>query len=898
MPSGAGGAGATEALVGRAVELAALDGLLAHAAGGRGAFVTVSGPAGIGKSRIVDTLVAERAAGATVRVAACSIGAGPLAPWRTLLAGDLPRARRGHRDVLAQEPALAASVVLTAVRALDAPVLLVLDDLHLADDASRSLLGHVVEEVAAAPLLVVGTVRTPRTGTTAAVPLPLPDHDVTIGGLGAADVAELVRRRASDLPRDRLGRLVEALLAETGGNPLLLLARLALDAAVAGPPPTDGASAGTAGGPRPPAADVTVLEALARLEPSHRDVLATAAIAGDLPEAMLARHAGVALDDLARAVAAAQGLGLVGGGAAGRRRLHARVAELLLEGLGREERVARHARLARALAGDRAVSPGVVAHHALAAAAILGDDEVASAALAGGRTALAEHAFGDADRLFAAAEERLGEEDAARLEVLLGRARARLRLGDLPEAYRVAEAAARLAEAREEADAFAEAATLLAYPPDWREDDAVARELLARADAAPTSPTWRARVRATRARMEMRSVIVRDADGRSWHWATHADLAQPMADEALRLARESGEPATLALALLAWRSNHRAPRFLTLRRQATDEAVRLAGRLGDAALLAEAALRAFVDRIESGDRAAADEAARVVTAAAERAVEPRFRWRAMCLEAVQAGLDGDLAAMRRHRERAVEFGAASAVPGVAAGAALLVGQELILSDAFVALRDAFGDEHVAAAHPLWRAGAAVAAAATGDEDRARRLLDALPELLDEEASLLAVAGIAARAAVTLGDAARAERWLEVLEPWRDLAAIDAEAMLVPFPVASVTARIHDLLGDVDAARRARERARELAASLRSSPRAALIEPLAEAAVPTDVLALTPRQLAVLRRLAAGRTNPEIAEDLHFGVATIARETSALYRLLGATNRADAVREATRRGLLA
>ncbi len=62
--------------------------------------------------------------------------------------------------------------------------------------------------------------------------------------------------------------------------------------------------------------------------------------------------------------------------------------------------------------------------------------------------------------------------------------------------------------------------------------------------------------------------------------------------------------------------------------------------------------------------------------------------------------------------------------------------------------------------------------------------------------------------------------------------------------------------------------------------------------------LTEREREVLELIAAGETNAEIAKRLYLSPHTIKEHTSALYRKLGARNRAEAVQLAQRIGLLA
>jgi two-component system response regulator DesR len=61
--------------------------------------------------------------------------------------------------------------------------------------------------------------------------------------------------------------------------------------------------------------------------------------------------------------------------------------------------------------------------------------------------------------------------------------------------------------------------------------------------------------------------------------------------------------------------------------------------------------------------------------------------------------------------------------------------------------------------------------------------------------------------------------------------------------------------------------------------------------------LSAREREVLDLIAAGSTNREIAEQLYLSPHTIKEHTSALYRKLGARNRAEAVQLAQRIGLL-
>lgn len=90
---------------------------------------------------------------------------------------------------------------------------------------------------------------------------------------------------------------------------------------------------------------------------------------------------------------------------------------------------------------------------------------------------------------------------------------------------------------------------------------------------------------------------------------------------------------------------------------------------------------------------------------------------------------------------------------------------------------------------------------------------------------------------------------------------------------------------------------ELLAALRAAgggvPRFALAHPPR----PGDQRPLAPRERDVLRLVATGKTNPEIAVELGLGPETIKTLLERIYDKLGVRRRAEAARLAERRGLL-
>ena len=63
------------------------------------------------------------------------------------------------------------------------------------------------------------------------------------------------------------------------------------------------------------------------------------------------------------------------------------------------------------------------------------------------------------------------------------------------------------------------------------------------------------------------------------------------------------------------------------------------------------------------------------------------------------------------------------------------------------------------------------------------------------------------------------------------------------------------------------------------------------------IALSPREREVLSLIAEGRSAPDIAQQLHLSPATVKGHLGSLYEKLGVSERAAAVAEAMRRGLI-
>ena len=172
----------SDRLIGRSEELAFLRRRLADARQGSGRVVVICGPAGIGKTRLVEELVSGAEIGGTDALALgwgaalADSGMPPLWPWTRALRA-LPEPRAAIAAVVAggvqgefgtaDDAAAATFATDTAViDALEAHVahgdtLLVLEDLQWADGASFRLLERVAAEIRRLRLLVIATHRDP-----------------------------------------------------------------------------------------------------------------------------------------------------------------------------------------------------------------------------------------------------------------------------------------------------------------------------------------------------------------------------------------------------------------------------------------------------------------------------------------------------------------------------------------------------------------------------------------------------------------------------------------------------------------------------------------------------------------------------------------------------------------
>jgi hypothetical protein len=387
-------------LRGRTEERATLDELLAEVRAGRSRVLVLSGEAGVGKTALLDYLVAHATDCRVARwVGVESEMELPFAGLRQLcepLLGNLERLAEPQRDALATAFGLEAGqpadrfliglavLNLLAEAAEDMPVVWVIDDAQWLDRVSEQVLAFVARRLLAERVgLVFGVRGSAAEGELARLP------QLPVDGVDDADAREIlasvVRQPIDTRVRDRI-------IAEAHGNPLALLE---LPHAL-----TDAEWSGY-GRHGTPLASRIEREFRNRLEPLDSDVrrfllLAAAEPLGD--SALLWR----AVDQLGlerRAGAAAEASGLIEVGTRVRFR-HPLVRSAAYRSMPADERMAVHHALAEVT--DPAIDPDRRAWHRRRAASGP-DEEVAAeleaaadrARLRGGLTAAAtflEHA--------------------------------------------------------------------------------------------------------------------------------------------------------------------------------------------------------------------------------------------------------------------------------------------------------------------------------------------------------------------------------------------------------------------------------------------------------------------------------------------------------------------------
>jgi DNA-binding CsgD family transcriptional regulator len=389
---------ATVPIVGRASEREAISAAYASAAVGQSQVVLITGEAGIGKTRLVQDLVeqvgppagpARILIGESAPLAGTALAYGPFvaalgqaAQW--LLADD-------HSGAAAARHRTFERVVwLLAELAGQAPLVMILEDLHWADESSQELLAFLAVRLRDLPVLLVVTLREENLNATAQGWLADLQRRprvlrLRLAGLAPAEVAKLV---TGLVPPDGALERVAAVVKAADGNPLyaLELAR----AGAAWPPPsiTEAVLARAIG--LPPSVRMVVDQVCVNDgRMSHELLAATVPLDED---GLLA----AAREAVSRRLLIAIGDGYVFG--------HDLIRQVFYDQLLPGERRRLHRRMAEALAARAEPDHALLATHWQLADC---PDRAAPAALLAARQAVSQRAYPEADRFYTLAVDKV-----------------------------------------------------------------------------------------------------------------------------------------------------------------------------------------------------------------------------------------------------------------------------------------------------------------------------------------------------------------------------------------------------------------------------------------------------------------------------------------------------------
>ena len=650
-------------LLGRKEELRRLRGLLDDAREGHQQVALVSGDAGIGKTTLVAAFAADAAGGgAFVSWGRCWEGGGgpPFWPWVQVLRTCLDHAGEemlgglgGAAADLAQlvpeldghVPAPAGDSPDTRLRLFEsvgrflsemaggAPVVVVLDDVHAADEGSLQLLRYVARRAAAVPLVVVATYRITdvvlsEVHSVAVDALSRVGQTLRLRGLASADVGTLLERAGAGLGSAAVRRVHEA----TDGNPFLVYEAARLLAA-AGP-------GGQADGVLPSDARALIHQRLEPVPPDQRRVLAAAAVLGrefdvvPLCE-LIERPAG----DLIDLLSAAAGLAVVEEVGLGRWSFtHALLREALRDDLDPAERARLHGRAGEVLRSVHGEGAGPVvaqiADHLFAALDGGGDParavgacaraaEVASQALAHEEACRwYERALGVLDRM-EPTDERL------RYDLLVALAEATTRRGNAGAAAEAHKRAIRAARAMGSVELAARAA-VQAAPLSVSDPLVIGALDAALCDLPDEDSPLRARVLVSFARVLSNSYLT-------------LDVVLDVSRQGLEMARRVGDLETQWWTLWQWHQNALVSfGALAERRRVAEELMEIADRSGDLERRQLARQWRAVNLLQEGDLGGARAELETGLREAEELRQPFHRWTCSSMLASVAITEGRL----------------------------------------------------------------------------------------------------------------------------------------------------------------------------------------------------------------------------------------------------------------
>ena len=683
-------------LIGRQFELAELTAALDDLQAGRGGLFLLTGDAGIGKTRLLEAVAdAAEPTDTTVLWGRCWEGGGAPAyrPWSQVLRAALrdldpstsPRyPEAAMRYVSELVPELAGSdrvavpsssdlpgaraalfdAVATVLRMQSAerPLLLALEDLHAADEASLRLLQFAARELRSSPVLILGTYRDSEVRSAPVLHQLLSaigrhGRLIALTGLDEGGVTQLLERTVKDV---RLAADSRAVHETTEGNPFfvqevarLLLAERQLARDVAG----------TGRLPVPEEVHGLIRRRLRPLPPEAHDVLKRASVLGRHFEiGVLSVIAGRSPDELLDILDLGAELAVVENRGLGRWRFsHALLREALYDELELPQRAMLHRRAGEAIeeyAGEDLAgrAPQLAYHFFEAARAGDGGRAVQYCSMAAGQ-AMAAMAFEEAAVLNGRALDALAlspsVDEGLRYELLMALAQAQHRVGDFPVARETFQRAVSSARALGSPELLAEAAIAYTGFTEARIDDTrttVLEEALAA--LPPGDSPLRARILVLLAHQVKYSLVTsQEVSARNWQ------RGWQLANEGIEMAHRVADPSSRWAVLWDWHSSaNRHHETLQQRFGVADELVEMALASGDRERLVLARQWRAADYFTAGDVTAASVELDVARREADGLRMPFLLWGVAMMQASVALFRGELDAGERFAREALRHG--------------------------------------------------------------------------------------------------------------------------------------------------------------------------------------------------------------------------------------------------
>jgi class 3 adenylate cyclase len=755
--------------VGREPEIRDLRSALDAAVSGRGRIVTITGEAGVGKSRLaaeVATYAKLRGAQALVGRALEDEGAPVYWPWIQVIRGYIqdrdgtalhavmgmgathiatvvPEVRSILPDLPEPptlEPEQARFRLFDAVTGLLAnasrikPLIVVLEDLNWADKPSLMLLQFVARSVPDMRILLVGTVRDEDLEGDHAMAELLAElgrargsSRVRLRGLSYDEAKEMIEAIAGqrlDSPDERA--LVRAVQEESKGNPYFveeIIRHLRESGTVyrRGGRWVSGAKRvedlGIPAGIRE-----IISQRLARLSTDCRRTLALAAAIGrEFPSKILESVAGQRTEAVSRALDEALAAEMIHSDEGGRYIFeHPVMREILYGELDANERLDLHDRIGTALEAfyddDLESHLGEIARH-LAAGAEAGDPGKAmDFAWWAGEHAAALHAYDDAakhfERALALFERTPDEEPRRRCELLIALGDARWRAGETEAARKAHRQAADLARKLQFADAYARAALGYGGGPGGLEvsdkpDSTLVGMLQTALDLLPARDT------ALRVRVMSRLAV-------ELYLSDDIAERESLASEAVAMAERIGEPRIELLALYSRAWARMGPDEIDAQAQMAAEIVARARALQDLDMEFRGHHFRLNALLQLGDIPGVEAEIAACKRIADESRQPYYLWQAEAFAAMQALME----ARFEEGERLAEHALALGQHGHAESATVVFGaHQFFVHWGRGTLGElAEGAEGLAANYPrsAWPAGLALVYAEGGERDKAAR----------------------------------------------------------------------------------------------------------------------------------------------------------------------------------